>query len=276
MKLNKIPFFKDKKQLFAFLIENKMELEWEKMSTIKHADAVPFDSLLFSGEESNYMNKASSGKVSTKDLLEQESLDVKAVINTTNLLDSHNDVHLKGIWHKSLKENGKRLKHLQEHINSFKTIIANGADLKAYTEIIAWKELGYSYKGDTQALIFQSKVRKNRNPYMHEQYAMGHVDNHSVGMQHVKFSLAINDEKYETEFANWEKYYPEIANNEAADMKGFFWAVKEAKVREGSAVPDGSNFATPTLETKFKPGDHWTATRAMSRETTQAKLITAT
>ncbi len=43
------------------------------------------------------------------------------------------------------------------------------------------------------------------------------------------------------------------ANKEEAENQGYFWAVKEAKVLEGSAVPIGSNTATPTLEVKNEP-----------------------
>ena len=45
----------------------------------------------------------------------------------------------------------------------------------------------------------------------------------------------------------WDKYYPVVANKEIADECGYFWVVTEAKVIEGSAVPIGSNQATPTL-----------------------------
>ena len=55
-----------------------------------------------------------------------------------------------------------------------------------------------------------------------------------------------------TEFEAWEKYYPMIANKELADSKGYFWAVKEAKMIEESAVPVGSNSITPTLENNMK------------------------
>ena len=67
-------------------------------------------------------------------------------------------------------------------------------------------------------------------------------------MKYVKYDMAINDEDYPNEFEAWNKYYPEIANKKTADEKGYFWYVLEAKVVEGSAVPLGSNFVTPTLE----------------------------
>ena len=43
-----------------------------------------------------------------------DDLSVLAVINTTNWLDSHEDVHVKGIWDNSLK-NDSGFMHLREH-----------------------------------------------------------------------------------------------------------------------------------------------------------------
>ena len=182
-----------------------------------------------------------------------DQLFVKAVINTTNVIDSHDDVHLPGLWDKSLKEN-KNIMHLQEHQMKFDSIISDCKDLKARVETKHWKELGFGFKGDTQALIFDSTVKKSRNKYMHTQYAEGHVKNHSVGMRYVKLSLAINDEDAGSNFDTWEKYIDQIANKEIAEAQGYFWAVKEAKVIEGSAVPIGSNQFTPTLENNKEPG----------------------
>jgi hypothetical protein len=84
---------------------------------------------------------------------------------------------------------------------------------------------------------------------MFEQYAKGYVKEHSVGMRYVKLELAINsDNKWDVEEKEvWDKYYPEIANKEVADERGYFWAVTEAKIVEGSAVVKGSNYATPTI-----------------------------
>ncbi len=72
-------------------------------------------------------------------------------------------------------------------------------------------------------------------------------------MMYVKVFLAINDEDHETEYATWEKYIDQVANNKTAESKGYFWAVTEAKVIEGSAVPIGSNQITPTIDIK-EPG----------------------
>jgi hypothetical protein len=145
--------------------------------------------------------------------------------------------------------------HLQEHDMEFDKIIADGKQLKAYAKTLNWSELGYNYKGTTEALVFESEILRKRNPYMLEQYANGWVRNHSVGMYYVKMDFAINDEDFPNEFEAWKKYYPQIANPEVADDRGYFWYVMEAKCVEGSAVPIGSNTATPTLETgKNQPG----------------------
>lgn len=193
-----------------------------------------------------------------------DQLKVRVVINTTNFLDSHMDVHYPGLWGKSLKDN-KFIMHLQEHKQGFKFVISDNDDLKAYAKTFTWKELGYDFEGKTEALIFDSVVKKPgkkaRCEEMYEAYSEGYVRNHSVKMQYVKMVLCVNepdDEYFGAEFEAWEKYYPEIVNKERADERGYFWLIKEAKVIEGSAVPIGSNSATPTLENNLKhePGDH--------------------
>jgi hypothetical protein len=234
----KIPDFNTKKELFAFLAENKQTLIAQKKAEIKHADGV-----LFGIVTDNNVSKAAGGENQSQ---------VKAIINTTNLMDSHKDVHIPGLWAKSLKEN-KNIMHIQEHKMSFESIISDGADLKTTTKEYKWKELGYAFEGNTEALVFDSTIKATRNPFMMKQYRDGNVKNHSVGMQYVKLVLCINDEDSGAEYEAWEKYYPMIANKSTADGYGYFWAVKEAKVIEGSAVPIGSNFATPTLDIKEPP-----------------------
>jgi hypothetical protein len=237
----KLKKFDTQKELFNYVVENEEYILEEKKAEMKKADGFDFTIV------SNKTIKTNK----EQNLLDKEEINVTIVINTTKLMDSHMDVHIDGMWDKSLLEN-KRIKHLQEHVRSFDHIISDKEDLKAYVKTYTWKELGYDVEGKTQALVFESKVKKSRNPYMHEQYAKGNVDNHSVGMQYVKLLTCINDEDYPVQKENWDKYYPMIVNNEVADKAGIFWAVLEAKCIEGSAVVDGSNPITPTLSTKDK------------------------
>jgi len=68
-------------------------------------------------------------------------------------------------------------------------------DVKATTETITWKELGYKYEGETQALVFDANISINDNAYMFDMYKRGNVDQHSVGMQYVNIYLCINSEE---------------------------------------------------------------------------------
>jgi hypothetical protein len=102
--------------------------------------------------------------------------------------------------------------------------------------------------------MFDAEIDSDRNEYMFEQYAKGRVKNHSVGMSYVKIAMCVNDESksWAEEKANWDKYYPEVVNKEVADNTGYFWAVTEAKIIEGSAVVIGSNPWTPTMSETTK------------------------
>jgi len=241
------------------IVENKATLIAQKKAEIKHADGVGYSI----NTDTVVVNKATND-------IKSDTIQVKAVINTTRVLDSHGDVHIDGLWNKSLKEN-KMIMHLQEHSLKFDSIIADGKDLKASAKTVTFKELGYDMEGETQVLLFDSTVKRDRNMYMFKQYADGHVNNHSVGMQYVKLFLAVNDEDYKEEKAIWDKYYPMIANKQDADAQGYFWAVTEAKVIEGSAVPIGSNQITPTIEVS-EAADKGTSTKIEPSKGTQLSV----
>jgi hypothetical protein len=233
--------FDNQDLMFDYLRQNKDLIKVAKKSAIKYADAISFQIFDFETENSEIIKS-----IANEELLKLDSFNAKVVINTTNLMDSHKDVHLPGIWNKSLKEN-KNIYLLQEHQMKFDSVIAD--DIKAFVQTLSFKSLGVDFDGTTQALIFDSKIEKGRNEFMTEQYAKGRVKNHSVGMQYVKLYLAMNSnnraDKVEKE--TWDKYINEIANKEEAFSVGYFWAVTEAKVIEGSAVLRGSNYVTPTL-----------------------------
>jgi len=237
-----IPEFDSKDELIDFLVTNKSTLVAQKKAVMKEADAL---SILY------YDSKEETFKANKPFTPENDEIKVKVVINTTNIMDSHDDVHIKGLWGKSLKQN-KMIMHLQEHKMSFDKIISDGKDLKAFVKVIPWTELGLKFEGDTQALIFDSTIKRGRNEFMFDQYAKGFVKNHSVGMSYIRIDLAVNNEGYDKEFEIWEKYIDSIANKELAEDKGYFWAVREARIIEGSAVPIGSNTATPTLDNNLK------------------------
>lgn len=230
------------KELFEFLVTNKSLLIAEKKYNVKHSDAFTL---------SNYFVNTKGEVVKSNPVNGSDTIQATSVINTTNLMDSHKDVHIPGLWKKSLSEK-KSIYLLQEHSMSFKGIITD--EVKAFTKQMTWKELGYDADGITEALIFVSTIHKGRNEYMYNQYKSGYVKNHSVGMRYVNIEMAINDEDYKAEFATWNKYIDQIVNKGDAEENGYFFPVLEAKVVEGSAVPIGSNWITPTLEVKTDTG----------------------
>ena len=234
------PKFNTTKEKFDFLVKNKNSLIAQKKSTIKEADSFSYPTILKKDKEALKANNPI-------DASNLDVIKVMVVMNTTNIMDSHEDVHIPGIWTKTLNET-KNLFHLQEHESKFSKIIAEGKNIKAYTKDFAWLELGFPFEGITQALIFESEVERKRNDFMFNQYANGYVKNHSVGMQYVRLVLCINDEDYGAEYEAWQKYFPMVANKSDAEENGYFWAITEAKLYEGSAVVRGSNYATPTLE----------------------------
>lgn len=244
-KIMKVPYNKsdyaDKKDLIDFLVKNKGSIIAQKKAIFKRADGIGLSSIV-------PMQKTANKAFKTTDT--EDELQRTLIINTTKVLDSYDDVHFDGLWRKSLQENSD-LMHLQEHEMRFANIIADGPELKAYTKTFSFVELGYAYEGKTQALVFESKIRKDRNAYMFEQYSKGRVKNHSVGMRYVKVLLAVNDSRYTEEKDAWDKYFPKIlVGKEQAEAQGFFFAVLEAKAIEGSAVPKGANPLTPTHEIK--------------------------
>ena len=254
--------FETREDLFKSLIENKKELISIKKSVTKNADAVSY------GYVENISKNSTNKAIASADL--PDTLNVRVVINTTNFLDSHNDLHINGIWNKSVADN-KAFLHLQEHMRDFDKVISDNA--KGSIESMTWKQLGLPYDGKTEALIFESTIDRLRNGFMLKQYANGWVKNHSVGMRYVQMELAINTEaEYDKEYkALWDEFYPVIANKEVADERGFFWVVKEAKIIEGSAVVMGSNSATPTLENKTEAVDDTSETIEPSNDTQTEK-----
>src|SRR5688572_22817236 len=118
-----IPEFKEKDQLYKFLKDNLSVLTAEKRVQFKKADAVSFIYPVY-----DHKVKSFKADVSPEELLNKDDLTVKIAINSTNLMDSHMDVHMPGLWNKSLKESSSRLLHLQEHDMSFKGVIADALD----------------------------------------------------------------------------------------------------------------------------------------------------
>ncbi len=229
--------FANKKELFAYLVTNKKEIAEFKKTVMKFSDcfgAQPTEKLAFKSVNTHHVDNVESGTIK------------RTIIgNTYNWMDSHDDVHINGLFAKSINERAAKIWHLHDHEHKMTAKI--GKPTKIYESEITWKELGVNKAGNTMALFMDSEIKQSMNKQMFNSYLDGEVDQHSVGMVYVKMELAINDSDYKEEFATFNKYISDIGNKEKAIEKGFFWAQKEAKLMEISAVLEGSNELTPTV-----------------------------
>lgn len=242
MKCKAIPEGLSGKALFDFVVKNEALIRYAKKSEMKFSDTATYQ-VLFVNDKGELVNKAA-----TAAMVDMSRLKLSVVINTTNFFDSHGDVHIPGIWNKSVSDNkATGFYLLKEHQCCFDDVIGDG--MKAELKMMAFSELGFKLPGVTQALIFSGDIFQKRNPFMFDQYINKYVKQHSVGMQYVKIVCCINDEDYPVQQENWNKYRPMVANGDAVDEEGMFWAVLEAVIREGSAVLFASNSVTPTIET---------------------------
>jgi hypothetical protein len=177
------------------------------------------------------------------------------LINSTNVIDSHLDLHTIKTWNKSVSDN-KTTYVLQEHKNQFTHVLSRkGLNTN---EQMNFKDFGFNDM-DFTANISTFQLKREDNPFMFDQYAQGKVSNHSVGMLYVmgKIELAYYDEESEKQMEYFQKAKAQALNPEVADEFGYVWVVSEAVKREGSPVVFGSNPITPTLSVKnYEPQKH--------------------
>jgi len=85
-------------------------------------------------------------------VIDENTLTVKCAISPSNILDSHKDVHIAGLWKKTISENPYDLL-LQEHEMEFDKIIADSINdtVKVYTKNISVKELLSKFKNKSEA-----------------------------------------------------------------------------------------------------------------------------
>lgn len=186
-----------------------------------------------------------------KGKLKEDTEDViyrKIIANTYYWKDSHDDVHVKGTFTKSIKENVPFFLH--DH--KFETTAKLGEVLASYEKELFWRDLGLPVDGKTISLIHDVAIEKERNAALFKDYKENRINQHSVGMQYVKIDLALDDESDKEAYALYQKYLPLIGNSSEVEKQGYFFAVSEAKLRETSAVLLGSNPITGILDNNNK------------------------
>jgi len=255
--------FDSKGEMFAQLKANKENILALKKSVIKNSESISINSELVNKQLENGTIK---GKVEFKG----EGGYYYPVINTTNIMDSHKDVHFDGLWDKSIPEQSGKTFYALNHTLEIGKIIAYPKDVEIFTHKFAFKDLGSDLEGSTQALIYKVKLQEYANK--DAVYAIENklpVEN-SIRMAYVKIEMGIDsdEEHYKEEKAYYDKHIGKIANKEEVAKEGYFFGVHEAKIyKEGSLVLEGSNSVTPILYAS-EPGK---STHAETQESTEEK-----
>lgn len=221
----------DVKKRLSFVKANKEELIKAKKAMVKSCDSVIGAPKFFKPEGT------------TKAASEGDNI-YRIIGNSIGFMDSHMDVSIRGSFDKSVNERGDRIPMLINHEYNPKAIFA--ANRGVAVEMVNIRECGYDKDGMTEAVV--AKIEPKYDDKMKRLYSDGQIKEHSVGIRYVKLELAINDPDEQAEYAAWQKYIGDVINREVAEEHGFFFAVKEQRLEEISAVVFGSNPYTPALD----------------------------
>jgi hypothetical protein len=250
MKLN-LPQFATQKELLKYLVKNKSELiQLKEASANKKADGVVYNG--FSEGIIKSVNQPSLPKDN-----HDEGIIYRTVIpNTYYWLDSHDDVHEKGIFTKSIQENKAKVRHTHDHVQALTAKVGKVLDL--YEKEVSWKDLGVNKAGNTICLMADTEIRKAYNEMIYNDYVNGEIDQHSVEMIYVKMSLAVNDADEKAEYKEWQRVFPLLGNPEKALEQGYFFIQKESKLKAFSCVVEGSNSLTGVYNDNNEAADKGT------------------
>ena len=233
--------FSTKAELFAALRDNHDRIIKNKKSVQKIADSV------VAVDYTQQQARVSTTKASESISFMKDGY-VYPVINTTNYLDSHNDVHADGLWTKSAAEQVGKTLWITNHSLEIGSEIAYEKDVNIMVQDMTFKALGYDSSMSTQALIFEVEKSAIVNDRVKDRIEKNIPTQHSIRMQYVNVMFAMDSEENEDKEykATYDKYIDKVANKDRARSQAYFWVVTEAKiVSEGSSVIQGSNDITP-------------------------------
>lgn len=234
--------FENKQELLKSLVENKELAISKKKSEIVTHKYCPFSAVPNNATKSDSLSAVGIGDT------------IWATVNTTGILDSHGDVHAKGIWNKTAKEQNNKVYYIINHDLDIGKVIAYPKDVSIHILNKSWRDLGYDADGDTEALTFEVKLTEFSNKDFINALKSGASLQNSVRMRYIELELCVNEKQYESEYLMWTKYISEVVNRKEAEELGYFWYIKQAAlVHESSAVLFGSNSVTPINTEKHEP-----------------------
>lgn len=252
--------FNDKMDMVKFMQKNRDELFAVKKAEYKTKSEAVLKSGIFVKDFEPIIEDITG-----------DFIQVKTIINTTNVIDSHADLHMREMWNKTVKDNPFS-HHLKSHKADFEFVISDKA--RSYNEKMNFKDLGLDVDMEMDANINEFIMERKKLPLMFDAYKNGEVKQHSVGMMYVSYDLAFYDEDSQKEMDFFNEMKSKAVNPEVADENGYIWIIYEGKKREGSAVVFGSNSITPTLSVKnYEPAS--SATQYKSEPSNNTPLLNA-
>lgn len=235
------------KELFAFLMANKMLLINQKCSFPVKSDPGNFPYSISKSKKAPVKKALGEQSVIIDD---NGEVDIVAIANASNFIDSQMDLLLPDCWKKTIKESGpagkNRIWHLKNHKQNTDGVVGKITSL--YSQDYSLVDLGLNMVGTTQCLVMESTVKEALDDKCFDMYSDKMINQHSIGLQYVKMDLAINDPNYPVEFDIWNKYFAQIINKDIATQCGYFWVIYEIKLLEVSAVLWGANELTPCID----------------------------
>lgn len=177
-------------------------------------------------------------------------------VNTTKILDSHGDVHVDGIWNKTVKDQQGKNYLVADHKLEMDKVIAKKEHIEMFVAEIPFSMVGKSYEGNTQALIYKVRKDKIQNATGKEWLESGDAIEASVRMQYVTVDMALNStDKADVMYKKvYDDYVGQIANKADFEEIPYFFVIREAKnIKESSLVVFGSNDSTGVLQDKQEP-----------------------
>ena len=169
------------------------------------------------------------------------------VVNTTNILDSHDDVHQLGIWKKTINEKQYKNYLVTDHELEILNTVVRKEHVEMFTAKIPFSALGKAYEGKTEALIYKVPKDKMMIPIVKDWLDSGDAIEGSVRMKYINFLFCMDSNAPEdAEFKkNYDNYIDTIANKGDFEYIHYFFAIKEASNElESSLVIRGSNSVT--------------------------------
>lgn len=176
-------------------------------------------------------------------------------VNATKVLDSHGDVHIDGLWKKTVKEQQGKNYLVADHKLEMNKVIARKGNIEMFTAEIPFSAIGKSYQGNTQVLIYKVAKDKIIHPLAKEWLESGEDIEGSVRMRYVQIKTAMDSAREEDkeEAKTYNEYINQIANKDEFERIPYFFVVTEAEnVKESSLVLFGSNSSTGLLNNTGK------------------------